>query len=71
MRRRIMVEPGQHYIQRFQESSRKEVWEVASLSPDTVQIQHARLVKVNNRSDTKTLSCSALDGNHGFSLTSR
>ena len=70
MRRRIMVERGQRYIQRFQKSSRKEIWEVDSLSPDTLQIPHARLVRVTNRADTKTLSCSALDGKHDFSLTS-
>ena len=71
MRRRIMVERGQRYIQNFQQSSREEIWEVASLSPDTMQIQHARLVKVGDRSDTKTLSCLALDGKHGFSFTSQ
>ena len=69
MRRHIMVEKGQRYLQKFQKSSRKELWEVAALSPDTMQIQHARLVRVSNRTDVKTLSCSVLDGKHGFSLT--
>jgi len=72
MRRRIiMVETGQRYVQRFQESARKEIWEVASISSDTMQIQHARLFKVSDRTDTKTLSCLALDGKHGFSPTNQ
>ena len=32
---------------------------------------HARLVKVNDRFDFKTLSCSMLDGKHDYSLTNR
>lgn len=68
MRQRITVERGQRYIQNFQKSAHKELWEVASLSPDTMRIQHARLVKVTNRSDSKTLSCAVLNGKHGFSL---
>ena len=70
MRRRIMVQEGQRYIQKFKINPGKQVWEVASLYSDTAQIQHARLINVSDRSDTKTLSCSALDGKHGFSLTS-
>ncbi len=71
MRQRIMVEAGQRYIQNFQKSSREEIWEVVSLSPDPMQIQHARLVKVSDRTSVKTLSCSVLDGKHGFSFTSQ
>jgi hypothetical protein len=70
MRRRIMVEPEQRYIQKSKTSPRKQVWEVESLSLDTARIEHGHLVNVRDRSDVKTLSCLALDGNHGFSLTS-
>ena len=70
MRRRIMVQEGQRYIRKFKTNPRKQVWEVVSLSLDTTQIQHARLINVSDPWETKTLSCSALDGKHGFSLTS-
>lgn len=69
MRRRIIVQAGQRYVRIFQEgAAHQQIWEVASLYPDTAQIQHARLVNVSNRSETKTLSCQTLDGRHGFSL---
>jgi len=69
MLRRIAVQKGQRYIQEFENKSRKPVWEVTSLSLDMARIQHARLVKVGDRSEVKTLSCFALDGKHGFNLT--
>ena len=68
MRRRTMVKAGQRYVQEFQKNPRKPIWEVASLSVDSLQIQHARLVNVSDRSEIKTLSCFALNGEHGFSL---
>ena len=69
MRRRIMLQEGQRYIQKFKTSPRKQVWEVASLYTDTTHVQHARLVNVSNLTETKTLSCFALDGEYDFSLT--
>ena len=71
MRQRMVVEKGQCFIQQFLHSSQQELWEVASLSPDTMQFPHARLVRVSDRTDTKTLSCSALNGKHGFSPTNQ
>ena len=68
MRKHSMVEKGQLYLQKYPVSDRNEIWEVAALSPDSLQIQHARLVRVANRSDSKTLACAVLNGKHGFSL---
>ncbi len=68
MRKHSMVERGQRYLQKYPVSDRNEIWEVAALSPDSLQIQHARLVRVANRTDSKTLSCAVLNGKYGFSL---
>ena len=70
MRRRVAVQEGQRYIQEFKNGPVNMLWEVASLYPDKMQIQHARLVNISDRSEIKTLSCFALDGEHGFSLIS-
>ncbi len=63
-----MVEKGQRYIQVLHKGFRMVTWEVESILPDK---KHARLVKVSDRFDFKTLSCSMLDGKHDFSLTNR
>ncbi len=68
MQMRIVVKKGQRYIQKLQNSSQGMIWEVAAVLPART---HARLVKVSDRSDFKTLSCSMLDGKHEFSLTSQ
>ena len=71
MQLRIVVKKGQRYIQKLQNSSQGMIWEVVSVAPDMAQIQHACLVRVSDRFDFKTLSCSMLDGKHDFSLTSQ
>ena len=68
MQQHTAVEKGQRYIQVLYKGSQMVTWEVASILPDGA---HARLVKVSDRLDFKTLSCSMLDGKHDFSLTNR
>ena len=68
MRRRIQVQVGQRYFQDFVHGSHNQIWEVASIHSEGEWVPHARLVNVNNPSETKTLSCTALDGQHSFRL---
>ena len=69
--RRVILEAGQRYVRQFHEdSAQHQIWEVKSVYPDPKQIQHARLVNIGNQSETKTLSCFALNGRHGFRLVS-
>ncbi len=65
---RIMMKKGQRYIQKLQFGSQGTIWEVAAVLPDKT---HARLFKVSDRFDFKTLSCSMLDGKHDFSIADR
>ncbi len=68
MRRRIQVQVGQRYFQDFVHGSHHQIWEVESIHSKGEWVPHARLVNVNNPSETKTLSCTALDGQHSFRL---
>ncbi len=68
MPRGTHVQVGQRYIQAFEFGSHKQVWEVTSICQDGKWIPHARLVNVSSPSETKTLSCSALDDQHSFRL---
>ncbi len=65
---RMQVQVGQRYFQTLAFVSYNEVWRVTSICSDGERIWHARLVNVRNTSETKTLSCSALDGRYGFRL---
>ena len=62
MRRRIRVQVGQRYFQDFAHGSHNQIWGVASTHSEGEWVPHARLVNVNDPSETKTLSCRALDG---------
>ena len=68
MRHQIQVQVGQRYSQHFVYGPHKQVWEVASISPDGVRVPHARLINVNNPKETKTLSYTALNGQYSFKL---
>jgi hypothetical protein len=68
MQRHINVQVGQRYFQAFAYSSHNQIWEVRSIHSDGEQAPHARLVNVSNPSETKTLSCAALDDQHSFRL---
>jgi hypothetical protein len=68
MRHHIQVQVGQRYFQVFVHGSHKLIWEVASIHSEGEWVPHARLVNVNDPSETKTLSCSALDRQHSFRL---
>ena len=68
MRKLAEVQVGQRYFQALEPVSYNEVWRVAAISSNWQRIPHARLVNVRNTSETKTLSCSALDGRYGFLL---
>ncbi len=68
MQHHIKVQVGQRYFQAFTHSSHKQVWEVRSIRSDGERASHACLVNVSNPSETKTLSCSALDDQHNFRL---
>ncbi len=68
MRRRIQVQVGQRYFQDFVHGSHNQIWEVASIYSEGEWIPHARLVNVSNPSETKTLSCTALDDQRSFRL---
>ena len=62
MRRRIRVQVGQRYFQDFAHGSHNQIWGVALIHSEGEGVPHARLVNVNDPSETKTLSCRALDG---------
>ncbi len=68
MRCRMQVQVGQRYFRTLAPISYNEVWRVTSIWSDGERIPHARLVNVRDASETKTLSCSALDGRYGFRL---
>ncbi len=68
MRRYSEVQVGQRYFQAFAHSSHTQIWEVASIYSDGGRVAHVCLVNVSNPSETKTLSCAALDGRHSFRL---
>ena len=68
MRRRIQVQVGQRYFQDLVHGSHHQIWEVESIHSEGEWVPHARLINVNNPSETKTLSCTALDGQHSFRL---
>ena len=70
MWRQIQVRVGQRYCQHFVRGSHNQIWEVASICSDGKRVPHVRLVNVSNPSETKTLSCSALNGQHSFRLLS-
>lgn len=70
MQRRIAVHEGQRYTQEFKTVSQTKLWEVASLSSEGTQIQHVRLVNLGSPKESKTLSCLALNGDHGYNLIS-
>ena len=62
MRRRIGVQVGQRYFLDFVRRLPQPNWGVASIHSEGEWVPHARLVNVNDPSEIKTLSCSALDG---------
>ena len=70
MQRPNAVYEGQRYTQEFETVSHTKLWEVASLLDDGTQIQHARLINLGSPKEIKTLSCLALNGQHGYSLLS-
>ncbi len=60
------VQVGQRYVQAFEFGSGNQLWEVTSICTERGRVPHVRLVNVSSPSETKTLSCSALDGQHSF-----
>ncbi|NKB58658.1 MAG: hypothetical protein GKS00_20205 [Alphaproteobacteria bacterium] len=70
MQRHIAVHEGQRYTQEFKTVSQKKLWEVASLCGAVTQVQHVRLINLGSPKEVKTLSCLALNGEHGYSLIS-
>ena len=68
MAEQIQVQVGQRYCQHFKYGSYQQIWEVASISRDGVRIPHARLVNVENPTESKTLSYLALSGQYSFTL---
>lgn len=70
MQKRNAVYEGQRYTQEFKTVSHKKLWEVASLLGEGKQIQHVRLINLGSPKEVKTLSCLALNGEHGYSLLS-
>ncbi len=68
MRRCMQVQVGQHYFQALAFAAYNDVWRVTSIWSDGERVPHARLVNVRDTSETKTLSCFALGGQHGFRL---
>ena len=55
-----IVRKGQQYAQFFRSSSFPQVWTVERVFYDTVRVPHAFLVNREERTSTKTISCSTL-----------
>ena len=59
MTRRVSVQEGQRYVQRFRIKNRPAIWKVGSVK-ESGSIPHARLVNVEDPLQTKTISCTTL-----------
>lgn len=68
MKSRLKVSEGQHYAQTIGPRYASPLWRVARVYQDGVQIPHACLVKIDNPSQSKTISCSTLADRKLFTL---
>ncbi len=55
-----VVRKGQRYAQIFRSSFHAQVWTVERVFYDAVRVPHAFLVSQEDRTSTKTISCSTL-----------